>query len=207
MILLFSGAIAYNVFFIQTSLRQQAKGPALNTSGMRHLAAGAKPRGKGRARRMVRVRVRPSGMHGRGADSAFSALVLATQRELAALGHYSGRIDGRYGKTTRSAIARYQRQAGLSATGRPDQATLDRLQYDRRLAQAARYTASVTPPAKAERDIRFIQERLARLGYETGHIDGRVGPSTRRAIRQFQADRGWPVTGRIDSRLLSAFGR
>ncbi len=207
MIALFTGAIAYNVFFIQASVHRQIAArddgrPGRLGSFVAEVNGDEAPAG-----RMVRVSVRPSGTRGKGAGAAFSALVLATQRELAALGHFSGRIDGIYGKATREAIARYQRQAGLSVTGRPDQATLDHLQYDRRLAQAAKYTASINPAAPEGDDVSFVQYRLAQLGYAPGAIDGRIGPATRKAIRQFQTDRGWPATGEIDARLLAALKR
>ena len=49
-----------------------------------------------------------------------------------------------------------------------------------------------------------VQTALADLGYYNGPIDGIVGSGTRRAVRAFQRDKGLPVTGRIDRRLLNA---
>lgn len=51
-----------------------------------------------------------------------------------------------------------------------------------------------------------VQRALKRRGYYTGAVDGDIGPGSRSAIRAYQADRGLPVTGRIDSRLLRALG-
>jgi His-Xaa-Ser repeat protein HxsA len=51
-----------------------------------------------------------------------------------------------------------------------------------------------------------VQRALKRRGYYRGSIDGDIGPGSRSAIRAYQADRGLPVTGRIDSRLLRALG-
>jgi hypothetical protein len=51
-----------------------------------------------------------------------------------------------------------------------------------------------------------VQRALKRRGYYTGSVDGDIGPGSRSAIRAYQADRGLPVTGRIDSRLLRALG-
>jgi len=49
-----------------------------------------------------------------------------------------------------------------------------------------------------------VQRALARLGFYDGDIDGDIGPASRRAIANFQRDNDLPVTGRIDSRLISA---
>jgi len=49
-----------------------------------------------------------------------------------------------------------------------------------------------------------VQARLDDRGYHAGPADGVVGPQTRDAIADFQADHGLPVTGRIDTRLLRA---
>jgi len=47
-----------------------------------------------------------------------------------------------------------------------------------------------------------VQRALRRSGYYYGDIDGDIGPESRAAIRDYQRDRGLPVTGRIDSSLL-----
>jgi len=54
---------------------------------------------------------------------------------------------------------------------------------------------------------RAVQAALAWQGYYNGRIDGVVGPETREAIRAFQAQKGLPVTGRIDSGLIDALRR
>lgn len=51
-----------------------------------------------------------------------------------------------------------------------------------------------------------VQRELRRRGYYYGEIDGDVGPGTRAAIRAYQADRGFVVTGRIDRNLVRALG-
>ncbi len=50
------------------------------------------------------------------------------------------------------------------------------------------------------------QARLAELGYYTGEIDGAFGPLTSRAIREYQADYGLPITGRLDRATLKSLG-
>jgi hypothetical protein len=50
------------------------------------------------------------------------------------------------------------------------------------------------------------QSQLARLGYYTGRIDGAFGPLTSNAIRQYQADYGLAVTGRLDRATVQSLG-
>ena len=51
-----------------------------------------------------------------------------------------------------------------------------------------------------------VQKALRRRGYYYGAIDGDIGPASRNAIRNYQANRGLKVTGRIDSSLLRSLG-
>jgi len=51
-----------------------------------------------------------------------------------------------------------------------------------------------------------VQMALARGGYYTGPIDGCIGPMSRRAISNYQADRGFRVTGSPDRALLISLG-
>lgn len=53
--------------------------------------------------------------------------VVAVQRKLYALGYYEDSIDGDFGPNTANAIARYQRDSGLSETGRISNTLLDSL--------------------------------------------------------------------------------
>jgi hypothetical protein len=51
-----------------------------------------------------------------------------------------------------------------------------------------------------------VQSDLAQLGYYNGDVDGIIGPLTRQAIANYQADHGLPVTGGIDQTLLASLG-
>ncbi|MEN9011478.1 MAG: peptidoglycan-binding domain-containing protein [Yoonia sp.] len=55
-----------------------------------------------------------------------------------------------------------------------------------------------TPWPAGERELfraerRELQQRLTAAGYNTGGIDGKVGPATRRAIRAYQRAVGLPA--------------
>jgi peptidoglycan hydrolase-like protein with peptidoglycan-binding domain len=52
--------------------------------------------------------------------------------------------------------------------------------------------------------IQQAQTRLAQLGFDSGPIDGQLGPHTAAALRQLHAIYGLPESGRIDRATLSA---
>jgi hypothetical protein len=47
-----------------------------------------------------------------------------------------------------------------------------------------------------------VQQKLARLGYYRGPVDGIMGPQTRQAIRSLQSVEKLPVTGLVDGATL-----
>lgn len=49
---------------------------------------------------------------------------------------------------------------------------------------------------------RVIELRLDALGLDPGNVDGRFDPDTRRALRNYQRDRGLPVTGFLNEATL-----
>ncbi len=49
-----------------------------------------------------------------------------------------------------------------------------------------------------------VQSALAREGYYDGAIDGKLGPSTRNALRRYQRDHGLDATGGITSGVIQA---
>lgn len=79
---------------------------------------------------------------------------------------------------------------------------------DRESEQVALATASIEEAADGAADtsvvIGRVQERLNALGYDAGPADGVLGPSTREAIRAFEAARDLPVTGDLSPDLLTA---
>ena len=68
-----------------------------------------------------------------------------------------------------------------------------------------RGTEASTIYTAAER-VRLAQQSLARLNYYRGPADGRLDDATRRALFEFQIDRGMPGTGNLDGRTARALG-
>lgn len=50
------------------------------------------------------------------------------------------------------------------------------------------------------------QRRLKRKGFYKGEVDGRMGPETHAALREYQKSSNLNVTGRLDERTLSGLG-
>jgi peptidoglycan hydrolase-like protein with peptidoglycan-binding domain len=51
-----------------------------------------------------------------------------------------------------------------------------------------------------------VQRVLRKRGYYLGPLDGDIGPRSRSAIRDYQAEHGLEVNGRIDDPLLRSLG-
>ncbi len=120
------------------------------------------------------------------------SLVLLAQGELTSLGLYAGVVDGLAGADTRDAVRKYQALNGLAVTGAVTRPVLDHIQLARRLNDAGNTSIAVHK----------VQSALAKLGYSPGDIDGRLGEQTKVAIRTFEADRGWPITGEVSDVLV-----
>lgn len=72
--------------------------------------------------------------------------------------------------------------------------------YDVRMAEAYKQFAKYGPqtntdPMVVNPETRVIQQKLSKLGYYTGFVDGKEGPATRRAIVAFQRDNGLTADG------------
>lgn len=66
-------------------------------------------------------------------------------------------------------------------------------------ARTAPEPANGAAAAAAPMSARELQEMLTALGYKPGPIDGKPGPRTREALKQFQKDAGLPATGLLDA--------
>jgi len=54
--------------------------------------------------------------------------------------------------------------------------------------------------------IRKIQRALKNAGHDVGNVDGKWGPNTRQALKDFQEDKGMAATGRLNRRVIGALG-
>lgn len=100
------------------------------------------------------------------------------QENLIGLGYLTGTADGSYGPKTVEAVQKFQAACGLAVDGSAGNAT-----------QTALRNAVIR-----------LQAELKRAGYAPGSADGHFGSKTRRALKQYQADRGLKQTGVADGK-------
>ncbi len=142
-------------------------------------------------------------------------LIRAVQKKLAEAGYYKGTVDGDAGSMTHAAIRRFQLAEKLKVTGELNHQTLTRLGLDS-IEPAPDYTAIGRffpngPLASAGINrqvaaIRTAQEQLAAAGLYAGPHNGMPGGNLAAALREWQAERGLAVSGKLDSRTVEALG-
>lgn len=124
------------------------------------------------------------------------------QEKLLKQGYFLGSTgaDGNFGELTEEAVIKFQKKNNLEATGIVDSETYRRLVYE-----------SFTPgdrliylhsPYLEGKDIFEIQKVLKSLGFNPGPVDGIYGPSTEKAVQEFQLSVGISPDGIIGPRTF-----
>ena len=139
------------------------------------------------------------------------------QQKLKDLGYLSGSVDGKFGIATQAAVIAFQKNNNLTADGKAGSATLSKL-YSGSANKASGNAAKITESDKKKsgRDtsniastgyetlengstgtmVRKLQERLKKLGYYAGSVDGTFGDATEAAVMAFQLQNNLTVDGK-----------
>ena len=127
------------------------------------------------------------------------------QRRLGELGHACDRDPGVFDPITEAAVRAFQQRRGLAADGRVGEDTWRALVgASFRLGDRTLY---VTRPLMHGDDVRDLQRRLNRLGFDAGYDDGFYGPQTFEAVRDFQLNAGLTVDGLAGTRTIDVLLR
>ena len=115
------------------------------------------------------------------------------QRRLEDLGFPCQDETGVFGETTQAAVRAFQQVRGLPSDGIVGEDTWRTLVgASHRLGDRMLY---VTRPLLYGDDVRELQRRLSRLGFDSGYDDGLYGRQTFDAVREFQLNVGIAVDG------------
>ena len=133
-------------------------------------------------------------------------------------GYEPGNTDGRMGKETRDAIKAFQESMGLKSTGYIDKTTLTQLEDSRRTKEILESKKDYAAKSKGSRQkdagksefrptTRDIQSSLKNAGFDSGPIDGKMGPKTRQAIKDFQKSKGLVPDGVVGPKTWASLSK
>ena len=155
-----------------------------------------------------------------GSTDIMNPVVEEIQVVLRDMGYDIASADGRMGQDTREAIKEFQESIGANATGYINKATLKQIDDIRRVADEREVDKSYdikVRSAYSEKDIssgdetrvttRDIQIALKNAGFDPGGIDGKLGPMTKQAIKEFQRAKGLKIDGKVGPKTWAELGK
>ncbi|MHC1786117.1 MAG: peptidoglycan-binding protein [Christensenellales bacterium] len=127
--------------------------------------------------------------------------VVQAQDRLRILRYYLGSSDGVFGAGTAAAVAAFQADNALAASGILDVAARSRLYDPAALVNPLSLTPTATDLKVGDSGTQVMQAqlRLAALGYFTGVSDGLFNYETYYAVMAFQGGNGLAIDGRINN--------
>ncbi len=138
-----------------------------------------------------------------GSVAGVNPRVKEIQQMLVALKIYAGAVDGKLGPQTRKALQAFQEESGITVTGKIDPRTLIMLKKRTvaRIKDDKGYGGKQELPLREFfYDAKMMQTFLKGAGFYGGEIDGKVGPLTVKAIKQFQKKKNLKESGIMDEK-------
>lgn len=72
--------------------------------------------------------------------------------------------------------------------------------------QSAQNDQQISPQNLSRGNIRQVQQALDKSGFKTGRADGRWGPETESAVKQFQQSKQIQASGQLDQQTIADLG-
>ncbi|MCR4887307.1 MAG: peptidoglycan-binding protein [Clostridiales bacterium] len=133
------------------------------------------------------------------------AQVKQLQNRLITLGYLKGKATGEFDLATEAAVIAFQNRNTSYADGVAGPETLRALYSSnaRKAFSPAGIIGSSLREGDGGEEVRLLQERLKRLGYYSGNVDGDFGAGTVNAVKAFQRQNGLTADGVAGSGTLS----
>ncbi len=122
------------------------------------------------------------------------AEVTTLQNKLIELGYLSGTADGKFGTSTKKALADFQKSNGLTRDGIAGSKTMEAL-FGSNPKTNMVSTNKLLKKGDVSEAVKELQNRLITLGYLKGTADGNFGTKTVLALVAFQRDNGLIADG------------
>ncbi len=117
------------------------------------------------------------------------AAVKQAEKLLKLAGFNPGKVDGKLSAATTQALKEFQAAWGLPATGELDATTRSRLKHTgERIQKHAKAKDEFVSVGQRSNSIKTLEQRLKKLGYDTGKVDGTFDRDTQEAVRAFRKD-------------------
>ena len=119
----------------------------------------------------------------------------AVQGQIGALGQEVSRLDTALRDTEANLKEAEEKRAQLEAQLSGVRGNIGSLKEERGVIQGLSGAGMYRTPSGFELPSVSIQQALKRAGYYNGTVDGKIGPATRSAIRDFQSANGLQADG------------
>ena len=132
---------------------------------------------------------------------------------LKSYGYYEGKIDGIFGNVSKKALISLQKSNNIDADGKIGPQTCSLLLNNRNIVKKNTLTVSNTIKVNSNPENTYSQEIydaqliLKDLGLYLSAIDGINGPSTKKAVKEFQSKAGLVSDGVIGTKTKDALSK